>query len=109
MGGLFDALTLIGKLLMVPIGSFALKSELLTSAFKKIDVSPHHIGKDSTANKISKPWVNLQFIEQQNPFYRFFCYCCLPKNDRYARMIRKSDARFQSELDLVKFIERQRL
>ena len=34
MGGLFDALYLIGMIILAPISNFALKTELLTSMFR---------------------------------------------------------------------------
>ena len=110
VGGLFDALSLIGKILLGPLSAFALKSELLTSVFKKVGDISDHEGSSDTANRISMPWKSPTKISQLNFFYALLrCFFCRTKQDKYARMLGKSEVAIESELDLIKFMERQRL
>ena len=132
IGGLLDALFILGSLLMAPVSAFALKSHLGSRMFlkkpKRKEEKPRsfkykeddfassirtkdrdipnlkHASKAKTLQSIKDSMGHLQDLEQMNFFTRWLC--CKSK---HGRLLEKTESRITKELDLNKFITRQRV
>lgn len=122
MGGLVDAFFLLGQLLIAPISGFALQSQLLSALFRYRDSyinTTKETQKESffnqyfNAGKKQEEWLvnnmkqnyqGLSPIKKRNYYSALFC--CRTK---YKKLMIKSQSSIGKELDLRKFIYRQRL
>ena len=125
LGGLLDALYLIGYVLISPLATFAINSKLLSTLFRYRGSDEGLIKRTLSARKISyeksnftgSKFDNNQLIDnikndfqQYKPIKRigilsqiFFC------RRNYRKMMNKAKSALDKELDLQKFIYRQRL
>lgn len=125
MGGLLDSLYMITAVIIYPISQFALKTKLLSQLFRykggrdelirrmtsqnmSIFKSTRNVScgmeTESILKSIRLDFQNMIPIKRVNCYRSFFC--CL-KN--YRQMLLKSQSKISKELDLRKFIYRQRL
>ena len=115
LGGLFDALTILGQILISPVSGFGLSSQLLTTIFRVAKPSERGEGFDERKDKYKsdkgekadiidiKDAFRNSSIERKN--YCFlnwvptFCF-----KSKYKRLIEKSQNQLTKELDLRKFV-----
>ena len=125
MGGLLDALYLIGMMIMSPFAEWALKTELLSSIFrfrgseealklrtksrKRLDFIRNFFSMKNLEDKHILSSLKNDF-HLMKPIKKISCFrsfmCC---RQNYRKMILKSQSSLTKELDLRKFIYRQRL
>ena len=102
IGGLNDALVLLIKIILIPYTSFKKESFLLTKIFRfKSSSTP-----DSSIKSVSVE--NLLRIKTISYFLSVFGIC-LTRRNRFKKMMVKSQKSLRKEMDLQKFIMRQRL
>ena len=102
IGGLNDALVLLIKIILIPYTSFKKESFLLTKIFRfKSSSTP-----DSSIKSVSVE--NLLRIKTISYFLNCFGIC-LTRRNRFKKMMVKSQKSLRKEMDLQKFIMRQRL
>ena len=133
VGGLYDALRLIGLLTITPFGTFARKAMLLSEIFrfteskrfadkraKKGDLATSQQSRSSVVSiKDEKELKRKELQENMQwdfahaayiPRESFFrAYLGKPRVERYTKMLNKADTAIIKELDLIKFLQRQRL
>ena len=102
IGGLNDALVLLIKIILIPYTSFKKESFLLTKIFRfKSSSTP-----DSSIKSVSVE--NLLRIKTI-PYFLSVFGICLTRRNRFKKMMVKSQKSLRKEMDLQKFIMRQRL
>ena len=110
VGGLFGALYQIGAVLLFPLRSFAVKTELLTSIFRFVEARPAEKNDMQSKDFIDKQMLwdfqNIHKIARQGFFQTIFG---LGKNAKYKRQLSKAESAIKTELDLQKFIKRYRI
>ena len=127
VGGLFDMLKLMGSMLVVPFATFRLKSELLSKIFRFVSslAKAKSDGKfESTPEMVAakaKGWwhpsyirlcleesIQWDFSQPKLIRRRGFClgFIC---SKRYRTLMNKAEKQVSDELDLVKFLQRQRV
>ena len=122
-GGLFDALRIIGMLIMWPFTSFKIKSLLLSKVFI-FTKSKRMADKQQSADQVPKEASNFITGDESlkaNMKWDFENATKIPalgclqilfgcnKKKKYRRMLERADSEVTRELDLVKYIERSRL
>lgn len=120
IGGLFDALRLIGFLMVAPFAKFWLKSELLSKIFRHIaSLERRSEGESFTLsqqdcmkqNKEAKMRLDqhMRWDFSQPKFFKQRGYCMstvFSKSGRYRRLIEKASYSINKELDFQKFLHR---
>ena len=128
IGGLYDALRLIGYALVLPVTSFQLKAELLSQVFRFTEskrfaekrkddplydsstyqptAPENYTDMQHLANNMQWDFQKMANIPRRMCLATFFG--CNRKS-RYKKMLEKSNNSIMKELDLIKFIHRQRL
>lgn len=111
IGGLFDALKIIGAVLTGPFAAFNLKVELLTEYFRFTPKSPHKkdlSDDESLATDMEWNFNNQKRIERQS-FMKYAFPCLKEKHARYKKMLQTAESRIEKELDLGKFVRGKRI
>ena len=135
-GGLFDALRIIGMLIMWPLTSFKLKSELLSNVFRftksmrmaekqanqseiaqtinkfqSADCDPSEAPSSFTVDKSLKANMKWDFQNAAKiPAQRYLqTLLGCGQEEKYRRMLKRADSEVAKELDIVKYIQRSRL
>ena len=114
VGGLFDALLIIGALIASPMVSFTMRLNVMHSIFRYV----------ASLNQIDPDVKKMQFRERMRSHLNWdidkletiptknFCSANISllicRHSRYKRMMGKANVSVAKELDLLKFIRRQR-
>ena len=96
VGGLFDGLRLIFSLLIAPVASLAMKSELLISVFREVPST-----KTFVSNRLHQ-WATEQHVKIQPKRIHLSLHCCRWKS-RYRKMMDRAESKMNRQLDLVVF------
>ena len=129
MGGLLDALYLLGAIFMSPFSSFALNADLLSYLFryrgseaglknrthtmKKLEYLTNYNSSRVNKSKLDNAGIigslrkDFQLMRPIKKITCFVAFFCCRKN--YGKMLLKSQSSITKEMDLRKFIYRQRL
>ena len=97
VGGLLDGLKIVGSFLVAPIAAFSLRSELLSTVFKS---APNYGSVSHLDGQFEKPSYSL--------IATYLCPCS-PKRVRYKKTLLQAEFQFFRQLDVVKFVQRQRM
>lgn len=103
VGGLFDGLRLVSRLIMSPFSSFALKSFLLASIYLP---SNNRQNWPKTPKNAQKYRVGFQKHDRANREERYHIFKrCL----RHRALLRRVEIKNRNNLDLIKFYRKQRM
>ena len=133
LGGLIDIMIYIGRALVEPVSRFTLQSALMASFFRfKRDSKPNQNmhKKNKVATDTQVETLNVESKKQKEPladivkreflasqkipllgFFAVNCFCCFSfrKAQKYRQILNKSKSRLEKEMDLQKFLHRQRV
>ena len=124
LGGLYDALFHLAKVLISPISVFAVNSTLLSNLFRfkrsMLSENPQQFLRKKSMRKdekernklcenIANDFKKSEKIKPQS-FIQSRLLCCMSKKgNNYRKLMMKSSSTIQKEMDLQKFIHRQRV
>ena len=111
VGGLIEFFLRLGTLLVGPATAFAARTKLLSSAFRLVSSYPqlHSEPQDESevlANQMS--WESKHQEKIARNRLSWWHMCC-SRDVKYKRMLRRAEYLFRRELDLVRFVRRQRM
>ena len=108
VGGLNDALFIVSHSILSPYSGFWNVSVILTTLFRS---SKHFVKEKNTSVQTSRlKWAFKRTGSVPTMNYLFFCLCCCSrKRVSHRRKLDQAASQIEKELDLSKFIERQRL
>ena len=110
IGGLYDCLYVLGHVIVAQVSHFALRASLLESNFSFVasdkDRKKYYKQKQNKEEPDVYNFKKIVGIKAQ-PFVLNLKPC--RKNDLYVKMQRKAELKVNKQLDMVKFLQRQRL
>lgn len=124
LGGLYDALLHICAVFISPVSAFTLHTTLLTSFFRFKEKTTDKYDDDGKSSQtLAQNLSNKQFLTEQlrrdfqvnrripaqNWCINKINICNRSKSRHYRMLIKKSQSRIAKEMDLQKFLQRQRV
>ena len=115
LGGLLDILLHIGHVMMLPIASFTLRQTLMSNFFRYkqstgvASTSEQEDNSTRFVKTVKKELTASQLIPSYGWYRVNLLFCKHSENRHYKRILKKSTTSLAKELDLQKFLHRQRV